>query len=102
MQAHPEHVHTEPRETGDDIAEERHDHQTALPDETTPARMQDDCAPKHNQHGAVFFRIPAPETAPRLIGPDTAKHCADETEQAGETNYAVGDSRERIDRLFFQ
>ena len=64
MQADAEHVHAEPRETGDDVAEERHDHQAALPDESAPARVQSDCAPKDDQHRAVFFRVPAPETAP--------------------------------------
>ena len=39
MQAHAEHVDAEPREAGDDVAEEGHDHQTALPDESAPARV---------------------------------------------------------------
>ena len=64
METDAEHVHTEPRETGDDVAEERHDHQAALPDKSTPARVQDDRAPEDDQYRAVFFRIPAPETAP--------------------------------------
>ena len=102
MQADAEHVHAEPRETGDDVAEDRHDHQTALPDEPAPARVQSDCAPKDDQHRAVFLGIPAPETAPRLIGPDAAEDCADETEQRRETNDAVGHARERIRGLLFQ
>src|SRR5262249_21268702 len=64
MQTHAEHVHAEPRETSHDIAEERHDHQAALPDESAPARAQNDCAPKDDQHRTIFFRIPTPETAP--------------------------------------
>src|SRR6267142_1543797 len=71
MQADPEHVHAEPREAGDDIAEDSHDHQPTLPDESAPARMQNDRAPKHDQHCAIFLRVPAPESSPRLIGPDT-------------------------------
>src|SRR5207302_9699064 len=93
MQANAEHVHTEPGETGDDIAEERHDHQPTLPDESAPARMQNDCAPKHDQHRAVFLRVPTPETAPGLIGPNAAKHCPDETEQCCETNHTVSHAR---------
>src|SRR5438067_6874288 len=101
MKTDAEHVHAEPRETGDDIAEERHDHQTALSDESTPARMQNDCAPEDDEHRAVFLRVPAPEAAPGLIGPNPAEHCADKAEQCGETNDAVRHPRERIGRLFF-
>jgi len=80
MQADSKHVHAEPREAGDDVTEQRHDRQAALPDESTPARVQNDCAPKDDQHRAIFFRVPSPEPTPRLIGPDTAEHCTDETE----------------------
>src|SRR5436190_21908206 len=96
MQTNAEHVHAEPRETGDNVAEQRHDHQTALPDEPTPASVQSDCAPKDDQHRAVFFGIPAPKTSPGLIGPDAAEDCAHETEQGRKTNYAIGHTRERI------
>ena len=44
--------------------EDRHDHETALSNESAPARVQSDCAPKDDQHRAVFFRVPAPETSP--------------------------------------
>src|SRR5438552_12131422 len=99
MQADAEHVHAEPRETGNDVAEERHDHQAALPDESAPARVQNDCAPKDDQHRAIFLWVPAPETAPRLIGPDAAENCADETEQRSKTNHAVSHTRKRIGGL---
>ena len=70
--------------------------------EAAPARVQNDRAPKDDQDRAVFFRVPAPETAPRLIGPDAAEHGADEAEERGKTNHAVGHARERIGRLLFQ
>jgi len=31
--------------------------------------MQDEGIPDNDQEGAIFFRIPTPETPPRLIGP---------------------------------
>ena len=46
MQAYAEHVHAKPRETRHDVAEERHDHQAALSNESAPARVQNDGAPK--------------------------------------------------------
>ena len=102
MQADAEHVHAEPGEAGDDVAEDRHDHQTALANESAPARVQNDCAPEDDQDRAVFFRVPTPEPAPRLIGPDSAEHGADKTEQRRETNDAVSHARERIGGLLFQ
>ena len=36
-----------------------------------PARVKDDCAPKDNEKSAIFLRIPAPKSAPGLIGPNT-------------------------------
>src|SRR4030095_14159419 len=101
MHAHAEHVHAEPRETGHDIAEERHYHQAALPDESTPARMQSDCAPKHDQHRAILFRVPAPEAHPGLISPDTAENCADETEERCKAQHSVSHAGERIRSLCF-
>src|SRR2546430_12918352 len=101
MQADPEHVHAEPREAGDDIAEDSHDHQPALPDESAPARMQSDRAPKHDQHCAIFLWVPAPESSPRLIGPDTTEDCSDKTEKGGKTNHTVSHARQRIGRWFF-
>ena len=94
MQADAEHVHAEPREAGDDVAENRHDHEPALTNEPAPARVQNDRAPQHDQHGAVFFRIPTPETSPGLVGPDAAEHRADKAKQRGETNDAIGHARE--------
>ena len=100
MQADAEHVDAEPGEAGDDVAEDRHDHETALANESAPARVQNDRAPEHDEHGAVFLRIPAPEAAPGLVGPDAAEHGADEAEERGETNDAVGHAGERIGRFF--
>ena len=58
MQAHAKHVYAEPRETGDDVAEERHDHQAALPNESAPARVPGDCAPKNDQRAISFGSQP--------------------------------------------
>src|ERR1700746_1967633 len=99
MQTDAEHVHAEPGETGDYVAEDRHDHQAALPNKSAPARVQNNRAPKHDQHSPVLFLGPAPETSPRLIGPDSAEDRADETEQRSKTNDAVSHARKRIRSL---
>ena len=70
--------------------------------EPAPARMQNDRAPKDDEQRAVFLRVPAPETSPRLIRPDAAEHRADEAEERGKTNDAVSHAGERIGSLFFQ
>ena len=86
-------------QAGDDVAEDRQDHQAALPDQAAPARVQDDRVPEHDEQRAVFLRVPAPEAAPRLVGPDAAEHRADEAEERGEADDAVDHPRERIWRL---
>src|SRR5437762_826052 len=96
VQADAEHVHAEPREARDDIAEYRHGHQAAVPDQSAPARVQNDRVPQHDNERAVLLRVPAPEPAPGLIGPNAAEHGAREAEQGGETHDAVNHFGERL------
>ncbi len=37
--------------------------------EATPAGVEDERVPEHDHEGAVFFRVPAPEAAPGIVGP---------------------------------
>ena len=80
METDAEHVNAEPREAGNDIAEDRHERQTAFPNEPTPARVQNDRIPQNNQERSVFFRIPAPEAAPGLICPYPPENCRNQAE----------------------
>ena len=64
VQSDAEHVHAKPGPARDDIAENRHHHQAALPNESAPAGVEDDGIPENDEERAVFLRIPAPETAP--------------------------------------
>src|SRR5262249_55334676 len=96
MEPDAEHVHSEPRETRHHIAKDRHDHESALANKSTPAYMQNDGAPENDQRGAIFFRVPTPEPAPSLIGPDPAEDSAHETEERGKTDDAIGHPRHRI------
>jgi len=96
MEPDAEHVHSEPRETRHHIAEDRHDHESALANKSAPACMQNDSAPENDQDGAIFFRVPTPEPAPRLIGPDPAEDGAHETEERGKADDAIGHPRHRI------
>ena len=94
VQADAEHVHAEPREAGDDVADDGEVHQAAFAHEAAPARMQDGRVPEHDEQRAVFLRVPAPEPAPRLVGPDAAQDGADKTEQRGETDDAINHPRQ--------
>src|ERR1041385_393321 len=94
MQSNAEHVHAPPGEAGDDVAEDGHDHETARANKSAPARVKNDRAPKDDENGAVFLRVPSPETAPRLVRPNAAEDGADETEERGETNDAISHARE--------
>ena len=89
MQPDAEHVRPEEGPRGDGVAKDRHGDESALADYPTPARVQDGGVPDDNHQRAVFLRIPSPETAPRLIGPNAAKHRADETEQRRKTDDAI-------------
>ena len=57
--------------------------------------MQNNSVPNHNEKRSVFLWVPTPKTPPRLIGPDTAKDSADETEQSGEADDSVHHPAER-------
>ena len=72
VQADAQHVHAKPGPSGDDVADQRQHHQTAIFHESTPAAMQDNGVPDHDHEGAVFIGIPAPESAPRVVAPKTA------------------------------
>src|SRR4029077_9309018 len=87
---------SKPGETRHHIAEDRHDHESALANKSAPACMQNDGAPENDQDGAIFFRVPTPKSAPRLIGPDPAEDGAHETEQRGKADDAIGHLRHRI------
>ena len=68
------------------------------PNESAPARVQDDRVPEDDEKRAVFLRIPSPETAPRLIGPDAAENRPDKTEEGRETNDPVDHAGKRSRR----
>ena len=89
MQANAELVGAEPRPGRHDIAEGRQHGHAAFLYEAGPAGVQDQSVPDDDQQRAVLLGIPAPETAPRLIGPDAAQHGAGEAQQRREANDAV-------------
>ena len=89
VQADTQHVDAKPGETGDDIAKYREIDEAAVADETAPAGVQDQGVPQDDQQRAVFFRVPAPESAPGLVGPDAAQDGADEAKQRGKANDAI-------------
>ena len=70
MQAHAEEVHMPPGKHHDAGGEHRCQMQAPFPDEAAEAGMQDDEGPDDNEQGTVFLRIPTPEAAPGVVGPD--------------------------------
>ena len=89
VQPDAEHVHAKPGETGDNVAEDREVHDAAITHQVAPADVKDDRVPDHDEQGAVFLRVPAPEPAPGLIGPDATQDRADKAEQSGEADNAI-------------
>src|SRR5690242_3352445 len=89
MEADPEHVYTKPGEAGDDVAEHGQVHQSAFSHQAAPAGVQDGCVPEDDEERAVFFRVPTPEAAPGLVGPNSSEDGSREAEQGGEADNAV-------------
>src|ERR1044071_2909380 len=89
MEADTEHVDAEPGETGHDVAKDGEVNEAAVADQTTPSRMENQSVPDDDHQGAIFLRVPSPEAAPGLVGPDTPEDGADEAKQSGETNDAI-------------
>ena len=96
METDAEHVDAEPAPARDDITKDGERHQSPLFHKTAPATVQNYGIPDYNHEGAIFFGIPAPEAAPRLVGPDAAEHRADEAEKRGEADDAVDHAGEGI------
>src|SRR6516225_3643031 len=96
MQADSKHVHTEPGKTRHHIAEHGQHSDSTFTSISTPASVKNDRVPQDNCQRAVLLRIPAPKATPRLIGPDSAKNSANQTEERRETNHAVNHPAERL------
>src|SRR3954452_19944861 len=62
-------IDAEERPAGDDVSADGEDGQAAVGDQLVPAGVQDERVPEDDDQGAVFFRIPAPEAAPGIVGP---------------------------------
>ena len=89
VQADAELVDAEPRPGGDDVAADRERRQAAAFHQPAPAGVQHQRVPEHDHQRAVFLRVPAPEAAPRVVGPQAAQHRADEAEEDREAQRAV-------------
>src|SRR3954469_3724304 len=92
MEADAEHVGAEPGPAGDDVAADGEGGEASFADQAGPAGVEDQGVPEDDQDRAVFFWIPAPESAPGLVGPDAAENGADEGEENGEADDAVDHS----------
>ena len=82
-------VDAEVRPGGDDVAGDGEHREATAFHEAAPAGVQHEGVPEHDHERAVFLRIPAPEAAPGVVGPETAQHGADEAEEDGEAERAV-------------
>ena len=102
MEPDAEHIGAKPAPARHNIAKDREGHDSAGAGQATPAGMQDNRVPNHDEEGTIFFWVPAPESAPRLIGPDATKNGAYETEQCGETYDTVDHAFQRFRSFLIQ
>ena len=96
VEADAELVGAKPTPGGDDVATERKQGKAPRADPAIPASMQGRGVPEHDHQSAVFLRIPAPEAAPAVVGPQAAEHRADEAEEEREADHAVGHAIQAI------
>ncbi len=89
MEADAEEVGAEPRPAGDDVAADGEEVETAFLDHAAPAHVEDEGIPEDDDEGAIFLRVPTPEAAPGLVGPDAAEDGPDEGGEGGEAEDAV-------------
>ena len=99
MQADAELVDAEVRPGGDDVAGDGQRREAAALHQAAPAGVEHQCVPEHDHEGAVFFRVPAPEAAPGIVGPEAAEHRADEAEEDREAERAVEHSQQLVASL---
>src|SRR6516165_2036530 len=102
MQPDTEHINSKPRQAGDDIAKYGQHRDAPFVGVTTPASVQNDRVPNHDEERSVFLWIPTPEAPPGLIGPNTAKNRTDEAKQSGETDDSVDHAPERFRSRFIE
>ena len=96
MEAHSEEVGAEPGPSGHDITKDEELHEPFAAHQATPAGVQADGAPHHNQDGTIFLGIPAPEPAPALVRPDATQHRTDEAGDEPKSEDAIGGPGERV------
>ena len=89
VEADPELIRAKPAPRSDDVAANREEGEAAGADPAIPAGVEGRRVPEHDHQRAVFFRIPAPKAAPTVIGPQAAKHRADEAEEEGKAHHAI-------------
>ena len=76
--------------------------QPHLADVAAEAGVEDDEAHEHNHERSILLRVPAPEAAPTVIGPNAAQHRADERKEQACRDEAVGHTRQKASFLGFR
>src|SRR4029453_5863825 len=88
VQADAELVDAEEGPARDNVAADGEDGQAAVGDELIPFGVQNEGIPEHDDQSPVLLGVPAPEAAPRIIGPQPAEHRAHEAEENRKTHHA--------------
>ena len=96
MQADAELVGAKPTPGGDDVAPDGKQRKPAGAQPAIPPCVERGCVPEHDHEGPVLLRVPAPEAAPAVVGPEAAQHRANEAEEERKTDHAVGHAIELI------
>ena len=94
MEADSQHVCAEPGPAANDIAKYGQNHDPSRAGETCPFAVENDGIPDDDKKCSIFFRVPAPESSPRLVCPNAPKDSAHKAELGGKANDAVNHASE--------
>jgi len=91
MEADIQEIDAEPREGDDDVEEGEGRVERVGGELVSDFAVMGPDEPENDEEGSVFFGVPTPETAPGLVGPDTAEDGADGGEEEGDDGEAEGE-----------
>ena len=92
MEPNSQFVHAKPRPTRHNITRHHQSGQSSRTNQPTPACVQHQGIPQHNNECAVLLRIPTPKPSPGVIRPKSPQHGSDKAEKQGKAERAINPS----------
>ena len=96
MQANSQFVDTKPGPNHRNVTRGGQHRKSSFPDHAPPARVQNQRIPNDNDERTIFFRVPAPKSAPGVISPEASQHGSHKTEEDCKADDSVDDPRGRF------